>query len=174
MGMPSQLTSELTVSTLGANQGLTDRSSRVRSLSITRCELLIPDLQQTELAEFRSHLEPLHELRRVECLFSEKDLHYSGRTQEHAHLMQQLSIGLGGVKFISATVVGSVRYDTAAYLGMTAYILSSSRACALFVQRRISTFRVADFLQEFSFEGRKTLKFHQKHTARKVRKHAPS
>ena len=127
--MPSQLTSALTMSSFGATRDHAGNSSRVQSLGITRCELLMRSLRQTELEEFRRHLEQLRGLRRVEYIFSEGNISYNEETdsdQEYSQLMRELSIAPTGVEFVFTTVVGSIHYDTAAYLGMITSVLSSS------------------------------------------------
>ena len=76
-GMPSQLTSALTMSSFGPTGNGAGNSSRVQSLGITRCELLMRSLRQTELVEFRRHLEQLPGLQRIEYIFSEGKISYN-------------------------------------------------------------------------------------------------
>lgn len=139
------------MSSLGATGDRADDSSRVRSLGITRCELLMRNLKQTELAEFRHHLEQLSGLRRVEYIFSEGNISYGEETnsdQECLRLMRELSIGSREVNVVFTTVAGSIHYDAAAYLGMIAFVLSSSksplRTGASLVRECLGTLQTSD------------------------------
>ena len=154
-GMPCQLTSGLTIRSCGAEYAYD--YSRVHSLCITRCELLMSSLQQADVEEFGSYLEQLPQLQHVKYSFSQGDISCEpdgDRNQHHRQLARrEILIGPDNVDLVSATVTDSIHHDAAAYLGMVAYVLSRPDAGALFTEKN-ATSSSPDVLAAFFAEGR--------------------
>ena len=140
--------------------------SRIHSLCITRCELLMFGLQQAELAEFRSYLGQLPQLRRVENFFGQATFFRDSRgsdIQDRSQQLMQLKrfIVPDNVDFVPTIITDSIRHDAAAYLGMMAYALSSTEAGALFIKTYAARRASPDILTAFFSEGRLPTMVHE-------------